>query len=294
MFAFNGQRKETERYRTLLRPATKNAILRHHVNSYITASTWTIMFFNMGIGLVYGVYLNHTEGYKVGDIVIVFWSAIGGGFGLSNAAPYYESFQTARVAGASIYEVIERKSRIDSADPKGKLVPTDFKANIQLKDVHFCYPTRPDVPILQGVDLSIAEGETIAIVGSSGSGKSTIIQLVQRFYDADKGGVLVDGVDIKDYNLGSLRQQLGVMGQEAILFDGTIEENIRLGLPLGQMDAKQEVIVKAAKQANAHKFIKSLPDGYKTYVGDRGTQVNTDEVCSNFTTNLTCLPNPNS
>jgi len=130
---------------------------------------------------------------------------------------------------------------------------------------------RPEVKILKSLNLKIKSGETVALVGSSGSGKSTIVQLIQRFYDPQIGSVLIDGKDIKDLNLGWIRQQIGVVGKEPVLFDTTIAENITLG-------SKQQSIDKidiefAAIEANAQEFIEKLPQKYETYVGDRGAQL---------------------
>ena len=112
------------------------------------------------------------------------------------------------------------------------------------------------------MNLSVHSGETLALVGPSGHGKSTTIQLIERFYDPDSGSIELDGVDLKDFNVQFLRGQLGLVGQEPVLFDTTIAENIRFGLK----DATQQQIESAAKQANAHSFITSFPDGYDTMV----------------------------
>ncbi len=157
---------------------------------------------------------------------------------------------------------------------------------LQFKDVHFHYPSRPDNEVFRGLNFSVYEGETLAIVGPryvyvhsiyyefhsyqsslhtmhtvySGHGKSTTISLIERFYDPTSGRIMLDGVDLKEINIQWLHSQLGLVGQEPILFDTTIAENIRMGAP----DATKEQIESAAKQANAHDFIVSFPDGYDT------------------------------
>jgi len=140
---------------------------------------------------------------------------------------------------------------------------------LRFRNVHFAYPTRPDNPIFTGLNLSVRKGETLALVGESGGGKSTVIQLVERFYDADIGNVELEGIDMKELNVHWLRDQMGLVGQEPVLFNCSIGENIKYGMPT----ASQAEIEAAAKLANAHKFIMSFPEKYNTYVGERGTQM---------------------
>jgi ATP-binding cassette, subfamily B (MDR/TAP), member 1 len=122
--------------------------------------------------------------------------------------------------------------------------------------VNFTYPSRCDVPILKNLSFHVNAGQTIALVGSSGSGKSTCVQLLQRFYDPDSGSVCIDGKAVDQYNLRWLRQQIGVVSQEPILFQATIRENILFGLD----SATEEQIYEAARMANAHDFIMNLPE----------------------------------
>lgn len=145
----------------------------------------------------------------------------------------------------------------------------DDVPQLRFKDVSFAYPTRKENIIFSGLNLSVKKGETLALVGSSGGGKSTVIQLIERFYDADTGTIELEGTDIKELNVEWLRDQLGLVSQEPTLFNTTIGENIKYGYP----SATQEEVEEAAKEANAHDFIMSFPDGYNTYVGERGTQV---------------------
>lgn len=140
---------------------------------------------------------------------------------------------------------------------------------VQFRDVHFHYPSRPRNEIFTGLNLSVRHGETLAIVGPSGGGKSTIIQMIERFYDPLSGSVEYEGTNLKDFNVQSLREQLGLVSQEPTLFNKTIAENIKFGLPT----ATQSEIEDAAKKANAHDFIMSFPQGYDTEVGENATQV---------------------
>lgn len=133
----------------------------------------------------------------------------------------------------------------------------------------FAYPSRPDLRVCDNYQLSVKAGETVALVGPSGGGKSTAISLLLRFYDPDQGSVKLDGVDIKDLNVRFLRDHIGYVGQEPVLFAGSVQDNIRSGKP----DATLEEVIEAAKAANAHDFIATFPDGYNTKVGQKGVQL---------------------
>lgn len=145
----------------------------------------------------------------------------------------------------------------------------ESQTQLEFRDVTFAYPTRPDRLVCDGFNLSIRKGETLALVGPSGGGKSTCVSLIERFYDPLSGIIKFDGVDIKSLNVPWLRDQIGLVSQEPILFGGTIKDNIAYGRP----GASKSEIEQAAKQSNAHDFIMSFKDGYETEVGERGTQM---------------------
>jgi len=146
----------------------------------------------------------------------------------------------------------------------------EFKKNIEFKDVSFSYE---DAEVLHHIDLNIEKGKTIALVGSSGAGKSTLADLIPRFHDVSGGGLYVDAVNIKNYSLHSLREQMSIVTQEPVLFNDTIAANIALGTP----DASMEEIEKAARVANAHQFIIQKENGYQTNIGDRGSKLSGGE-----------------
>ena len=277
VFAFGGQEKERQRYESMLKPGMILACKRNFVTGLGMALHWTIIYIALGLGIWYGVRLiiSVDDIYTIGDVVIVFWGVTGCAFSIGYAAPFYESFQIGKTSAKNIFDVIERRSEIDtSKNFVGKKLPKDYKTDIEFRNVHFSYPLRPSVKILNGLNLKINSGEIVAFVGTSGCGKSTTIQLIQRFYDVKDGVVMLDNHDIRHLNVGWLRAQLGVVGQEPVLFDTSIEENIRMGMPIDQMDnVTIEDIEQAAIAANAHEFISKLPNKYKTYVGDRGTQL---------------------
>ncbi|NXK57579.1 MDR1 protein, partial [Sylvietta virens] len=144
-----------------------------------------------------------------------------------------------------------------------------IKGNLEFKNVYFSYPSRPDVEILKGLNLKINSGQTVALVGGSGCGKSTTVQLIQRFYDPKEGMVTIDEQDIRTLNVRYLREVIGVVNQEPVLFATTIAENIRYG----REDVTMEDIEKATKEANAYEFIMKLPNKFETVVGERGAQL---------------------
>ncbi|TVU17972.1 hypothetical protein EJB05_34034, partial [Eragrostis curvula] len=189
--------------------------------------------------------------------------------GVSHTSTLTSDSSKAKSAVSSIFAIIDRKSRINPSDDSGvSLEP--LSGNIEFQHVRFRYPTRPDVQIFEDLCLTIQSGKTVALVGESGSGKSTAIALLQRFYDPDAGQILLDGVDIRKFQLRWLREQMGLVSQEPSLFNDTIRANIAYGKE-GQ--ASESDVVAAAQLANAHKFISSLHQGYDTMVGERGAQL---------------------
>nr|XP_006814548.1 PREDICTED: multidrug resistance protein 1-like [Saccoglossus kowalevskii] len=204
------------------------------------------------------------------DVFLVFALITFGAMAVGQASSFAPDAAKAKVAANQIFFLLDRESEIDTSSTEG-LKPEKCISELELHDVRFRYPTRPDVPVLRGVDLKVNPGQRVALVGSSGCGKSTIVQLTERFYDTIAGSVALDGNDLKDLNIQSLRQQLGIVSQEPILFDRTIKDNIAYG------DNSREVpmneIIQAAKDANIHGFVQSLPLGYDTRVGEKGTQL---------------------
>lgn len=157
--------------------------------------------------------------------------------------------------------MIERIPSIDSTDLQGEIID-DVKGELEFKDIDFAYPTRPDNLVFKKFNLKVIPRQTVGLVGGSGSGKSTVINLLERFYDPLGGEVLLDGVNIKTLQLKWLRKQMALVSQEPILFAASIKENILFG----KAEASEEEIIQAAKAANAHNFITQLPDGYDTLV----------------------------
>jgi len=178
--------------------------------------------------------------------------------------------KNATIAAVRLFKLFDRVPTIDSFTKEGAK-PQSMTGAIELRDVVFAYPSAADTPVCRGYSLSIGAGQTVALCGPSGSGKSTIIQLLERFYDPQSGVVLLDGVDIKTLNVRWLRAQMGLVGQEPVLFQGSVAMNIGYGKPAEKGAATQEEIEAAAKMANAHEFVtKDLSSGYNSDVGLKG------------------------
>jgi ATP-binding cassette subfamily B protein len=169
-------------------------------------------------------------------------------------------------ASSRIFQILNRTPLI--SNEKGRTLES-LKGKITLRNIQFSYPTRPDYRVFENLSLSIEEGEAIALVGKSGSGKSTIAALIQRLYDPDSGEICIDGADITDLSAGWLRRQIGTVSQEPILMSTSIKENISYGKP----DAGDAEIERAAEFAFAADFISGFPEKYDTLVGERGVQL---------------------
>ena len=164
------------------------------------------------------------------------------------------AFAAGTAAAYKMFEIINRTPKIDPYDDSG-VVLDDIKGEVELKDVYFRYPVRPDVQIFAGFSLHVPSGTTTALVGQSGSGKSTVIGLVERFYDPEAGEVLIDGVNLQKLHLRSIREKIGLVSQEPNLFTTTLKENIAYG----KENATETEIRRAIELANAAKFIDKLP-----------------------------------
>ncbi|GMY39401.1 ABC transporter B family member 11-like [Fagus crenata] len=203
------------------------------------------------------------------DVFLVFFALIMAALGISQSSSFAPDSSKAKTAAGSIFSIIDRKSKIDPSEESGMKLD-DVKGEIELHHVSFKYPSRPDIQIFRDLNLTIHSGKTIALVGESGSGKSTVISLLQRFYDPESGHITLDGTEIQKLQLKWLRQQMGLVSQEPILFNETIRANIAYGK---EGDATEAEIIAASELANAHKFISSLQQGYDTMVGERGVQL---------------------
>ncbi len=255
VYAFNGGQKELARYTSKLEKTKTIGIKKGIISGLLIGFLWFVIFGMYALGFYYGWKVStEDKSFSIGSILAVFFLVLVGVFSLGNAGPYVSTLTSSRAAAHAIFEIIDRKPEIDSSSNLGDKIES-MQGDIEFSKVEFSYPSRSDIPILQGTDIKIKAGSTIALVGHSGCGKSTCIQLLQRFYDPINGTVRIDGIDIKTLNVKWLRSQLGVVSQEPVLFGTTISENIKFG----KNDATDAEVVKAAQNANAHDFIMKLP-----------------------------------
>lgn len=246
--------------------------------SAIEGTGLSVMFFSIyaayALAFVYGGVLVAQGKADVGIVINVFMAILIGSFSMAMISPELQAVSKGQAAAAKLFETIDRVPAIDSADPNG-LKPDQVEGSLAFKDVVFHYPSRPNVPILKGLTVNFEAGKTIALVGASGSGKSTVIQLLERFYDPISGSVSLDGRNIKELNLKWYRRQIGLVSQEPTLFATTVRGNVEHGL-IGSKwenasDAERfELVKQACINANADSFISKLPEGYDTIVGERG------------------------
>ncbi|XP_036102169.1 phosphatidylcholine translocator ABCB4 isoform X5 [Molossus molossus] len=268
VIAFGGQKKELERYQKHLENAKKIGIKKAISANISMGIAFLLIYASYALAFWYGSTLVISKEYTLGNAMTVFFSILIGAFNIGQAAPCIDSFANARGAASVIFDIIDNNPKIDSFSERGHK-PDNIKGNLEFNDVHFSYPARANVKILKGLNLKVQSGQTVALVGNSGCGKSTTVQLIQRLYDPDEGMINIDGQDIRTFNVRYLREIIGVVSQEPVLFSTTIAENIRYGRGNVTMDE----IKRAVKEANAYEFIMKLPQKFDTLVGDRGAQL---------------------
>ncbi|CAH1758914.1 12613_t:CDS:2 [Entrophospora sp. SA101] len=273
--AFGNQKKLSKLYDVHLGKAKVQGVKKSIVNGTSIGVIYLFLYSTYALAFWFGSTLILSGELASGDVVNVFFAVMIGAFSLGNLAPEIQAFSFAIGASSKIFETINRVPVIDSSSEEGKQLVDGVQGHIELKNISFVYPARPDVQTLDNVSLDIPAGSTVALVGSSGSGKSTIVSLVLRFYDPVMGSITIDGHDIKSFNLKWLRRQMSLVGQEPVLFNTTIAENIAHGLIGSEYEQlndekKHEMIETACKMANAHDFIMKLPNKYDTMVGESG------------------------
>nr|CAD7444165.1 unnamed protein product [Timema bartmani] len=255
-------------YKLALERGLSLAMKKYYILSLGIGGVFLVTYGAYGLAFWYGAELVGSGEATPGSVFTVLFSVMTGAFSLGNALPFVNAVSTAVGAASTIFDIIDRVPDIDPYSAQGDK-PDKVKGHIQFKNICFAYPARHDVQVLKNFSLEILPGKTVALVGSSGAGKSTIGSLLLRFYDPTSGQVSLDGANIKDLNLSWLRGQIGVVSQEPCLFGVSILENIRYG----RSDVKLQEVIHAAMMANAHGFIAMLPQGYNTLVGDKGAQL---------------------
>ncbi|POM60401.1 Multidrug resistance protein ABC Superfamily [Phytophthora palmivora] len=276
---FNACNYFIDKYKKALDSAARAGINKGFAVGWGTGLMFFTMLCTYAVGMFYGAHKVANDQldddkctgsgcYDGGRVVVVFAAVLTGSMAIGQAAPSAEAVVAARAAAYDVFQTIRRVSLIDPLRDDGKILE-NVSGEIEIKDVSFAYPSRPDAHVCSNYSLTVRAGETVALVGPSGSGKSTIVSLLERFYDPLSGTVSVDGVDVRELNVKWLRQQIGLVGQEPVLFPTTIMENIRHGCP----QASDDQVMEAARMANALNFVQELPQGFNTEVGERGTQL---------------------
>uniref|UniRef100_A0A453FAX5 ABC transmembrane type-1 domain-containing protein n=1 Tax=Aegilops tauschii subsp. strangulata TaxID=200361 RepID=A0A453FAX5_AEGTS len=255
VISFNGEKKAIALYNTLTKRAYKATVLEGIATGLGTGGIFSVFFCGYSLAFWYGAKLIINEGYTGGQVVNIVLAMLTGSMAIGTASPSISAIAEGQSAAYRLFEIMNKEPKIDITDTSG-IVLDDIRGDVELNNVFFRYPARPEQLILNGLSLHVPSGTTMAIVGESGSGKSTIISLVERFYDPQAGNVLIDGINIKSMKLQWIRGMISLVSQEPLLFMTSIKDNITYG----KEDATLEEIKRAAELANAANFIEKLPN----------------------------------
>lgn len=256
-----------EKYHSQLEAQAKSSLVSVAKSSSLYAASQSFVFFCIALGFWYGGTLIAKREYSQFQFFVCFSSIIFGAQSAGTIFSFAPDMGKAKHAAAELQALFDRKPKIDCWSEEGDRLTT-VEGHVEFRDVHFRYPTRPEQPVLRGLNLSIKPGQYVALVGASGCGKSTTIALLERFYDPLSGGVYVDGQEVSKLNVNDYRSYLALVSQEPTLYQGTIRENVLLGAD--REGVPEEEIIKACKDANIYDFIMSLPDGFNTVCGQKG------------------------
>lgn len=265
--SFTGEAIERKRYATQIDQLIQFAVKAGSYRGFFVSFIIFTVFGAIGFVVWYGAHMIQAGELRVDELIqFVIYSGFVGGT-LGGFADMFGQMQKTIGATQRVRELMQTPS--ESIDDNADATPLSLNGEVHFDGVGFAYPSRPEIEVLKGLSFTAKKGEHIALVGSSGGGKSTIAALIQRFYAPHTGHIYIDGKDINDYGLTSLRQQIAYVPQEVILFGGTIYENILYGKP----NATFEEVKAAAIKANAWDFIASFPEQFDTIVGERGIQL---------------------
>ncbi|KAD4585498.1 hypothetical protein E3N88_23099 [Mikania micrantha] len=266
--SFTREKQAIAKYEESLAKAYRDGVIEGLVSGLGSGIFMFCVFCCYSLTIWFGGKMITEKGYTGGQVINIMLAVMISSFSLGQASPCLSAFASGRVAASKLFKVINRQSKIDPCDPSG-LKPDDIRGDIEIREVSFSYPSRPEDKIFNHFSLVIPSGTTTALVGDSGSGKSSVISLIQRFYDPERGEVCIDDINIKNYQLKWLRAKIGLVCQEPVLFNSSIKDNIAYGKDGATLDE----IKAAAELANAAKFIDKFTKGLDTMVGDHGSQM---------------------
>lgn len=266
--AFGAEERITAQFAAQLEQPRRRALLRGHVLGFGYGFSLLLAYSSYAVGLWYASILIRDNKSEFGNVMKSFMVLIITALAVAETLALAPNMVKGSQVVASILHILHRKTAIEP-NSSASASTTEIGGEVEFRNVRFKYPSRPDVTVLDDLNLKVLKGKSMAIVGQSGSGKSTIVSLLLRFYDPTSGTVCVDGFDIKTLNLKCLRSRIGLVQQEPALFSTTVYENIRYG----KSNASEIEIMKAAKAANAHGFISRMEQGYHTQVGEKGVQL---------------------
>jgi ATP-binding cassette, subfamily B, bacterial len=263
--SFTNEDYEIERFTTNNRKFRRAKLTAYKVMSFSASSIYMLTRLMVLVVLVYGAWLSFRGTLSYGELVgfVLYVNVLFKP--IDKISAILELYPKGMAGFKRFTELMDQNP--DVVDREDSIEVGHLKGNIEFRDVTFSYDKNK--PVLEDIDLKINHGETVAFVGPSGAGKTTICSLIPRFYDVNKGGIFIDGIDIRDMTKKSLRSQIGIVQQDVFLFTGTLRENIAYG----SLGATFEDIIRAAKQAHLEDFIASLPDGYETQIGERGLKL---------------------
>ncbi|KAJ5383180.1 hypothetical protein N7517_001091 [Penicillium concentricum] len=256
-----------EEYHNILEAQRQKSVVSTLKSSTFYAASQSANFLCISLAFWYGGRLIIHEGYSMVQFFIAYAAVIVGSFSAGAIFSFAPDMSKSRQAAQDIKTLLDRPVNIDARQITGELL-TKIDGSLELQNIYFRYPNRPERLVVSNLSLSVQSGQYIGLVGASGCGKSTIIALLERFFDPEAGQILVDGKDISKLNVKSYRSHVALVSQEPTLYQGTIRENITLGT--NDEDVSEEKITKACKDANIYNFIQSLPDGISTVIGARG------------------------
>uniref|UniRef100_A0AAQ5Z9G7 Bile salt export pump n=1 Tax=Amphiprion ocellaris TaxID=80972 RepID=A0AAQ5Z9G7_AMPOC len=265
------ERNFVEMYEAQLDAPYQAALKKANVYGACYGFAQCVVFLTNSASYRFGGYLVKQEGLHFSLVFRVISAIVTSGTALGRASSYTPDYAKAKISAARFFQLLDRVPQISIYSDKGHKWVKICEGNIEFIDCKFTYPTRPDIQVLNGLNVAVKPGQTLAFVGSSGCGKSTSVQLLERFYDPDHGRVLIDGHDSTHVNVPFLRSKIGIVSQEPILFDCSIAENIKYGDNSREISMNE--VISAAKKAQLHDFVMSLPEKYDTNVGAQGSQL---------------------